>query len=59
MNVERGYKMRKWKFQPPAGTKSIMVVHCWFRLQFLYASEMEISELQNVHPISGRSLQNH
>lgn len=57
MNVERGYKMRE--FEPPAGTKSVMVVHCWFGLQFLHASEMEIGEVQNVHPISGRSLQNH
>lgn len=39
--------------------KSIMEVHCWFGLKFLYASEMEIGEVQNVHPISGRNLQNH
>lgn len=57
MNVERGYKMRE--FEPPAGTKSVTVVHCWFGLEFLHASEMEIGEVQNVHPISGRSLQNH
>lgn len=59
MNVERGYKMRKWKCWPPTQKKSIMEVHCWFGLQFLYASEMEIGEVQNVHPISGRNLQNH
>lgn len=36
-----------------------MVVRFSFGLQFPYACKMEIGEVQNVHPISGRHLQNH